>query len=542
MKLLNTSEFDVIKIMGLTANGRHGVYPYERRDGQPFRVDVIMHVDTRSAANEDDLSRTVDYSEVAADVNAILAGPPVYLIETLAQRVAEAVLQHEAVQIVEVEVHKPDAPMNYEFNDVSMTIRRTRDEVQAARREAGARDGGASDDTSASRQTAASPVGRATLATVDEDDDLTRSPHDEVRAVIALGANMGDAWQTLAQAVLALDGAPGVSIAGVSALFRTAPVLAPGQASQDDYYNAVAEVRTSLSPLGLLSVCQQIEDEFGRVRTEHWGPRTLDLDIITYEGVRSDDPQLTLPHPRAHERAFVLEPWLQVDRNATVGRHGRVDVLVEQVRDQRIENVADFWVEEASQGTYPGKQRDVQDPAPSDSAQSDASLNGDVSAVYGAPSDTRPIPRVDLTGDEPVAKPPIAREPGTSERLSAGTLPTRASRHGRRRLPKWHPLKPRRIVDDASELYRIEPETARPTGRHARSYAFENHDEVPARPRTRQRPRMESGLAEDFATGLLPISEEPKRMSRRTIVRPTVTGAIPITKPNGHGERGEAES
>ena len=120
------SGLDVIKILGLTATGRHGVYAFERREGQQFTVDVIMYVDTRGAARGDDLSQTVDYSEVAADVNAVLAGPPVFLIETLAQKVAEVVLKYEAVQIVQVVVHKPHAPMDLEFSDVSMTITRAR--------------------------------------------------------------------------------------------------------------------------------------------------------------------------------------------------------------------------------------------------------------------------------------------------------------------------------------------------------------------------------------------------------------------------------
>ncbi len=536
MKLLNTSDLDVIKILGLTATGKHGVYPSERRDGQPFRVDVIMHVDTRSAATDDDLSRTVDYSEVAADVNAILAGPPVYLIETLAQRVAEAVLKYEPVQIVEVEVHKPDAPIDYEFKDVSMTIRRSREELDENRSKGQER-------PTASVAGMGRPPGEKAIPV--EDDDLTKPPRDEVRAIIAFGANLGTPWQTLGQAVIDLDNAPGVSITGVSALFRTAPVLGEEQDPQNDYYNAVAEVRTSLSPLGLLAVIQQIESDHGRVRTEHWGPRTLDLDIITYEGIRSDDPKLILPHPRAHERAFVLEPWLQVDQNATVGRHGRVDVLVEQVRDQEIEHVADFWVEQAAQGIYPGEEEVhvglIQPsesvlhstPVPSEHARAsvpasaDRGYNGTLGqssqepASAESPSSSRSDvrrPRHATDGVEAQAQ-TQAQQIGESEpRHLAGTEP-----QAKRALPNWHRRKPQRIVDDADELFPIEPK--RPIQRRAKH---------------RPRPRMESGLADDFATGLIPITEPPTRISRRTIMRPTVTGAIPVVKPGE--EEGEIES
>lgn len=544
MKLLNTSELDVIKILGLTATGRHGVYPSERRDGQPFRVDVIMHVDTRGAATDDDLSRTVDYSEVAADVNEILAGPPVYLIETLAQQVAEAVLKYEAVQIVEVEVHKPDAPIDYEFKDVSMTIRRAREDLH---------DTSEGDKTSAETQARKIIEANAGAEHAPEDDDLTKPPRDEVRAIVAFGANMGTPWQTLGKAVIDLDNAPGVSVTGISALFRTAPVLGVEQDPQDDYYNAVAEIRTSLSPLGLLAVVQQIEDDHGRVRNERWGPRTLDLDIITYEGIRSDDPKLTLPHPRAHERAFVLEPWLQVDRNATVGRHGRVDVLARQVRDQEIENVADFWVESASQGIYPGKaQPQVDLIQPSERVRHDglgAGERGQSDAGERGQSDATKQSRSEgagETGRHARVSEPQASDIGshTSDSAAdsaaqAGDLGSRANertespldtprratkRRARHALPDWHRRKPQRIVDDADELYRIEPQRT---------------DKETAKPRPR--PRMERGLADDFATGLIPIVDEaPTRVSRRTIVRPTVTGSIPITRPDGR--EGETES
>ena len=483
---------------------------------------------------------TVDYSEVAADVNEILAGPPVYLIETLAQQVAEAVLKYEAVQIVEVEVHKPDAPIDYEFKDVSMTIRRAREDLH---------DTSEGDKTSAETQARTIIDASAGAKHAPEDDDLTKPPRDEVRAIVAFGANMGTPWQTLGQAVIDLDNAPGVSITGISALFRTAPVLGVEQDPQDDYYNAVAEIRTSLSPLGLLAVVQQIEDDHGRVRHEHWGPRTLDLDIITYEGIRSDDPKLTLPHPRAHERAFVLEPWLQVDRNATVGRHGRVDVLARQVRDQEIENVADFWVESASQGIYPGEEQpqvdliqpservhhaglgagetgrhardaESQTSAPA-SRFSEASLHTSDPKSQTNESSPKATDTAVRTGDF-VADSASRSSEGTESPLGAPRRSTK--RRARHALPDWHRRKPQRIVDDADELYRIEPQPS-----------------VKEATQPRPRPRMERGLADDFATGLIPIVDEaPTRVSRRTIVRPTVTGSIPITRPDGR--EGETES
>ncbi|HEX3003893.1 MAG TPA: 2-amino-4-hydroxy-6-hydroxymethyldihydropteridine diphosphokinase [Angustibacter sp.] len=152
-------------------------------------------------------------------------------------------------------------------------------------------------------------------------------------AVIALGANLGDREATLRGALEALEATDGVTVDAVSPVAATQPV---GGADQPDYLNAVALVRTRLAPDELLAVLHGVEAEFGRVRLERWGPRTLDLDLITYGVVQtstevvSDDPHLTLPHPRAHERAFVLVPWSQVQPDALLRTPGGA---VRAVRD-----------------------------------------------------------------------------------------------------------------------------------------------------------------------------------------------------------------
>lgn len=117
---------DRVALRGLRARGHHGVFPRERVDGQTFVVDLVLGVDTRPAAETDDLTRTAHYGEVAEEVAAVVRGEPVNLIETLAQRIADACLKHEAVQEVEVTVHKPDAPISVPFEDVAVTIRRGR--------------------------------------------------------------------------------------------------------------------------------------------------------------------------------------------------------------------------------------------------------------------------------------------------------------------------------------------------------------------------------------------------------------------------------
>lgn len=117
---------DRVALRGLRARGHHGVFPQERAEGQTFFVDLVLGVDTRPAAADDDLAKTVHYGIVAEEVVAVVQGEPVNLIETLAERIAEVCLKHEGVQEVEVCVHKPDAPITVPFDDVTVTITRSR--------------------------------------------------------------------------------------------------------------------------------------------------------------------------------------------------------------------------------------------------------------------------------------------------------------------------------------------------------------------------------------------------------------------------------
>ncbi|HEY8753191.1 MAG TPA: 2-amino-4-hydroxy-6-hydroxymethyldihydropteridine diphosphokinase, partial [Arthrobacter sp.] len=127
------------------------------------------------------------------------------------------------------------------------------------------------------------------------------------RAVLALGSNLGERNDTLSEAVADLVDPPEVRLQAVSPVVQTKAVGGP--AGQPDFLNMVITVETTLSPAELLNHCQAVENKHLRVREVRWGPRTLDVDIITYGQLTSDDPVLTLPHPRAAERAFVLYPW-----------------------------------------------------------------------------------------------------------------------------------------------------------------------------------------------------------------------------------------
>ncbi len=406
-------ELDRIRLTGVEATGWHGLLPDERRDGQRFVADVVVHLDTRRAAARDDLSHSVDYGRLAEEVHAVLAGEPVDLIETLAERVAATVMAHPGVLAVDVVVHKPQAPIRVPFGDVAVEIHRDRrklpaaepyrahapapvvvgepapaavvptrtaahaahprtaplpvaevpaviplpaptssvvpaapttpmvvptfadvvgpgagapaDAVPAATAVLGIAQADEHADESsdvpfpAPDDATATTVLPRTSAAPDEEpapaDVLNQRPTIPVDVVIALGSNLGPSQEILRGVVAELHQLPGLEVVDVSPLARTAPVGGP---DQPDYLDAVVLGRTTLAPRELLHALQLMEDRHGRERHERWGPRTLDLDIVVYGSVLAVTDDLELPHPRAHQRAFVLQPWAQVDPGAVL--------------------------------------------------------------------------------------------------------------------------------------------------------------------------------------------------------------------------------
>ncbi|MGA8978428.1 MAG: 2-amino-4-hydroxy-6-hydroxymethyldihydropteridine diphosphokinase [Pedococcus sp.] len=264
---------DQIVLRGISAQGHHGVLDFEKRDGQVFVVDVTMQVDLVPAGASDDLADTVSYAEVAGDVVALIEGEPLDLIEALAARIADKVLTRPLVEAVEVVVHKPQAPVGHPFTDVQVRVVRER----------------------------------------------------QALVVIALGSNVGDSVEILHDATIELYGL--IDITDVSPVVETDAVGGPDQAA---YLNAVVTGTTHLAPSSLLAGLHEIELTHGRTREVRWGPRTLDLDLVQYgdpvfdTDVVMNSATLTLPHPRAHERAFVLVPWLRVEPDAVLRVAGTV--------------------------------------------------------------------------------------------------------------------------------------------------------------------------------------------------------------------------
>jgi 2-amino-4-hydroxy-6-hydroxymethyldihydropteridine diphosphokinase len=153
------------------------------------------------------------------------------------------------------------------------------------------------------------------------------------RTVLSLGSNLGDRLDNLQGAIDALFDAPGLDFVAISPVYETKPVGGP---EQDDFLNVVIVANSRLAPESLLERVLGIEEAMDRTRAVRWGPRTLDIDIVTIGELISEAPELLLPHPRAHERAFVLAPWSDVEPDASLPGQGRVTDLLPAVADQQV--------------------------------------------------------------------------------------------------------------------------------------------------------------------------------------------------------------
>ena len=339
----------------------HGVYDFERARDQRFSADIVMWVETAGAT--DDIAATVSYADIADEAMAVLTGTAVDLIETLAETIAARVMSHEGVVGTEVTVHKPDAPIDHPFADVSVTVRAGQTDAMplslSLKGIYEAEDGsvltgeieayGRAQAPSPAQQKRREPLpSRRAAHAAEREEDTSRPAHlRSRRVVLAIGGNLGDVPVTLMHTVEALSYMEGFQIDDVSPIMRTKPVLAPGQAPQPDYWNAVVVGSAIVSPDELFAQTSRIERELGRERHERWGARTVDIDIIQIEGLASADPVLTLPHPRAKERAFVLAPWLLCDPDAILEGVGRVSDLLAHTPDREgIIDAVDDWLED----------------------------------------------------------------------------------------------------------------------------------------------------------------------------------------------------
>jgi 2-amino-4-hydroxy-6-hydroxymethyldihydropteridine diphosphokinase len=156
-----------------------------------------------------------------------------------------------------------------------------------------------------------------------------------VKAVLALGGNLGEREKTIAKAITQLDANKKVQVVRHSPLVESAALTQNGvDETKPKYLNGVVEIRTSLTPKKLLKLVGKIENTHGRIRVERWGSRTLDIDIITYGDVFKVGKKLTIPHPRAHQRAFVLVPWTMMDIDAILPGHGLISSLASGMENE----------------------------------------------------------------------------------------------------------------------------------------------------------------------------------------------------------------
>ena len=250
-------DYDEIRIEDLEVFANHGVFPEENVLGQKFLVSAVLYTDTRRAGLTDDLSASIHYGEVSAFIDRYLREHTFQLLERAAEALAEELLLHTAgLEKIRLEIKKPWAPVRLPLKTVSVVIE--------------------------------------------------RQWHT---AYIALGSNMGDREKYITDAVEALGALKGCVVEKCSSFIETPPY---GVTDQDDFLNGCLKLRTLFYPKELLRELNRIEMEAGRERIVHWGPRTLDLDIILYDDLVYEGDELCIPHVEMHKRDFVLRPLFEI--------------------------------------------------------------------------------------------------------------------------------------------------------------------------------------------------------------------------------------
>lgn len=248
---------DQIRISNLEAFGYHGVFEEEALLGQKFLISAELFLDARRAGKTDDLQESLDYGEVCQMIKKMVETERYRLIERLAEQLAEKLLlNYDCLRSVEITVKKPWAPVLISMEAVSVTIR--------------------------------------------------RGWH---RAYLSIGSNMGDREGYLDFAIDHLNALKCTRVTAVSDYIETEPY---GPVEQDKFLNGALEIETLMTPHELLDTAMQIEKEAHRERLVHWGPRTLDIDILFYDDLVMTEKDLTIPHPEIPKREFVLKPLASI--------------------------------------------------------------------------------------------------------------------------------------------------------------------------------------------------------------------------------------
>ena len=248
---------DKIRIQHLEVFGNHGVFPEENRLGQKFLINADLHTDTREAGLTDEITKSIHYGEICHEITDFLTKHTFRLIESAAEHLAEHLLLNTSrLWEIELEILKPWAPIGLPLESVSVRIK--------------------------------------------------RGWH---KAYLSIGSNLGDKRAYLLEAQEKLAQVKGIRNLRASSLIETEPY---GGVEQDAFLNGALALETILEPMELLKEMNRIEAEAGRERIIHWGPRTLDLDLIFYDDLVTEDARLLLPHPDMQNRRFVLEPLAEL--------------------------------------------------------------------------------------------------------------------------------------------------------------------------------------------------------------------------------------
>lgn len=283
MKYINkktSQDYDQIKITDLEVFANHGVFPEENKLGQKFLISAVLYTDTRKAGKTDDLTASIHYGEVSAFITKYMKEHTYQLLERVAETLAEEMLKSiSGLCKIDLEIKKPWAPVGLPLKTVSVKI--------------------------------------------------SREWHT---TYIALGSNIGDSETYLNEAVEKIGQIPTCTVEKVSSYLVTEPY---GVTDQPDFLNACLKMRTLLYPEELLKELNRIEKEAGRERIIHWGPRTLDLDILLYDDIVLEEDDLCIPHVEMHKRSFVLEPLAEIapyKRHPVYGK--TVREMLEEVQAQ----------------------------------------------------------------------------------------------------------------------------------------------------------------------------------------------------------------
>jgi 2-amino-4-hydroxy-6-hydroxymethyldihydropteridine diphosphokinase/dihydroneopterin aldolase len=296
--------------------GYHGALPEEAVLGQRFSVSLELEVDTRPAAASDDLSRALNYAAVCEAVKSIVEGPPCKLLETVAEKIASAVLDMGAMSVlVTVKKLHPPVPVQMDYAAVQIRRRNKREEQKGRFSVFSGKHKGRF--SVFSRESVAPQNVGTCLGTSENNESENKKNRPPCsppcfgfeRAYLSLGSNLGNREEMLSFAVDALAATPGITVRQVAAVRETDPV---GYLEQGKFLNTVVAIDTTLSPRELLLAAQRIEEAAGRVRDIRFGPRTLDIDILLYGSKVIQEDGLIIPHPRMREREFVLVPLIEI--------------------------------------------------------------------------------------------------------------------------------------------------------------------------------------------------------------------------------------